>query len=109
MDMACCGLDCGKCEAFEAYHENDRVLAQKLAESWSKTYGQELSAEDVFCQGCHSQKRTGYCAECEVRSCCYNEGVDNCTECDDYPCDKIIKLQLLLPAAKEQLYCKKKK
>ena len=36
MFMACCGLDCEKCEARLATINNDDKLKKKVAEEWSK-------------------------------------------------------------------------
>ena len=65
-ELAPCGVFCGACPSF------------------NKT-----------CLGCASadrnQRRTSKFG-CTIRTCCYEEkGLDFCVECDEYPCQRIIK------------------
>lgn len=30
-----------------------------------------------------------FCSDCEIKSCILGKGIDNCTQCNEYPCDKI--------------------
>ena len=30
-----------------------------------------------------------FCDECAIKSCILEKGLENCTECSEYPCDKI--------------------
>ena len=47
MFIACCGLDCGKCEPRLATINNDDKLKKKVAEEWSKLNGIEITAEMI--------------------------------------------------------------
>ncbi len=40
---------------------------------------------------------------CEFRRCGSDKGVLNCGYCVEYPCDKLISFQTLVPAAKTRL------
>ena len=52
MFIACCGLDCEKCEARLATINNDNDLRKKVAEEWSKLNGIEITSEMINCEGC---------------------------------------------------------
>lgn len=43
--------------------------------------------EQIVCYGCVS---AGWCRY-GIQPCASGKGVDNCGQCDDYPCDKILK------------------
>lgn len=45
--IACCGLDCEKCDARLATINNDDKLKKKVAEEWSKLNGIEITAEMI--------------------------------------------------------------
>ncbi|MBN1501076.1 MAG: DUF3795 domain-containing protein [Spirochaetes bacterium] len=88
---AFCGLDCKSCGAYIAFHENDDKLRKETAEKWSVTFKTAISPDKINCEGCKSNSDTlfEHCRVCEVRLCASKKGVDNCTECSDYPCEQI--------------------
>lgn len=42
------------------------------------------SARENECQGCKPDKA----ANCDIKACCLERGLEGCYDCDDYPCDK---------------------
>jgi hypothetical protein len=61
MKLACCGLDCNKCD---------------------------LRPKD--CDGCHAESDHLWHADCKIRLCCKLERkLDNCSLCKDFPCPTI--------------------
>lgn len=98
--IAICGLECSSCPMYVATQKDDDGMRKRVAKEWSERYRvkgysrPELKPEDVNCDGCLS--RSGrlylYCRDCEVRKCALGKGVQNCGECKDYPCEKIVEL-----------------
>lgn len=85
MFIACCGLDCEKCEARLATINNDNDLRKKVAEEWSKLNGIEITAEMINCEGCRvNGVKTVYCeALCPIRKCAMEKHFVTCAECHE--------------------------
>jgi hypothetical protein len=103
--IACCGLDCTKCDAFIATANDDDALRAKLAEEWTKAYHTTISPEHINCTGCHS---TGvkllYCESmCEVRKCATGRRLGSCAECDDFSCSLLAEIFKMAPQAERIL------
>lgn len=99
-NIAMCGLDCSFCAAFIATQNNDNQLRGKTAQEWTKRYQKDgrnrppVKTENINCQGCLSAGSVYlYCRQCAVRKCGLEKGIKNCKECQDYRCEKLIKLQ----------------
>jgi hypothetical protein len=100
--IAYCGLICSRCPTFLATQADDDVARAKTAASISEKYGLNFKPEEINCDGCISEggKLIGYCQSCEVRKCCREKGLANCTVCDEQPCDKLTKFHEFSPDAK---------
>lgn len=72
---AYCGLYCGACPTF---------IQTTAAIAAGKT---DFSNPEGFCLGCKSAVVSGWCAECNLKSCAKEKGFDTCAECGDYPCE----------------------
>jgi hypothetical protein len=84
--VACCGLDCGSCRAYVATRSGDRALASEVAKAWSNPVEGNYTANDIWCDGCHSGRLHGFCLKCPVRLCAKGKRLANCGECRSYPC-----------------------
>jgi hypothetical protein len=83
-----CGYRCHMCAA----RSDDPEVRQSLVDGWRKYFGHEhYTVENVRCDGCRSDGRVAD-SECTVRPCARERGVDSCTACDDFPCDRIKRL-----------------
>ena len=100
--IACFGLVCSSCPTFLATQSDDDVLRANTAKFYSETYGFNLKAEEINCDGCLSDsgKLLGYCQSCEIRECCRAKGVENCAFCDKQPCEKLVKFHKFSTEAK---------
>ncbi|SHK96465.1 Protein of unknown function [Desulfatibacillum alkenivorans DSM 16219] len=89
--IAYCGLDCAQCPSYIATKKDDDVIRAKAAAFLNKTYGFDLTPEQVNCDGCLPKegRKLGYCATCEVRACGEEKGLENCAHCSDAPCGKL--------------------
>lgn len=99
--MAPCGLYCGVCAIMRANQNNDEKFKEILVGVYKgKLAGSEnLSAKDIYCEGCLSDKRFMYCEKCDIRDCAKEKGITGCHECGDFPC-KMIN-QFLMPVGKK--------
>ncbi len=87
---AVCGLFCPGCSIYIASHEDPERL-RKFAE-----YAQ-LSAEDIKCEGCRSDRRYPYCKTCKMSACAAEKGLDFCGACEDFPCEDLRTFQAEMP------------
>ncbi len=84
------GLDCTKCEAYKYTQQNDTDALAELARRWDEHHDDATYApDDLVCDGCHSDNLNVYCGRCGVRACGLSRRLENCAECQDYPCDKL--------------------
>lgn len=91
--IACCGLDCAKCDARIATINNDDILRQKTAKLWCEMNHTDLiTPESINCMGCRADGvKFAYCSHmCEIRKCAVTKGYETCAECNDKPsCSKL--------------------
>ena len=90
--IACCVLDCSKCDARTATMKNDDVLRDKVAKLWSELNGVEITMEMINCEGCNVEGlKTPFCESmCEIRKCALGKGFVTCGECDSFEtCEKL--------------------
>lgn len=69
--IACCGLDCEKCDARTATLTGDAVLREKTAALWTQLNGVTITPDMIFCTGCRAEGvKTPFCDSlCSIRSC----------------------------------------
>jgi GNAT superfamily N-acetyltransferase len=89
--IAYCGLVCTECPIYLAGHSGDEQDRERAAEKWNRENGWNLTAGDIFCDGCLATDGTmfKYCRECRVRACAKPKGVATCAHCVEYPCPKL--------------------
>jgi hypothetical protein len=103
--VAACGLDCGSCPAYIATQANDEAEIAEISALWSQEYGGDIKPENVWCDGCVTEgvRRCGHVAECKIRTCVVERGLENCAACADYACDVLAGLFDHAPGARETL------
>ena len=103
--IACCGLDCSKCEGFLATQADDDLKRAEVAEQWSARYNSDIRPEHINCDGCRSAgRKLFYCSDiCELRKCCIEKDLANCAACDLYVCDKLNSFFEVAPEARTAL------
>ena len=111
--IAYCGLVCSKCPTFIATQNDDDLAREKMAKYVAEKYGLHFKPEEINCDGCLSSggRLIGFCNTCDVRKCGIEKSVENCSVCEEQPCDKLNKFHEFSPAAKaafESLEGKKK-
>ncbi|MDD3079795.1 MAG: DUF3795 domain-containing protein [Paludibacter sp.] len=89
--IACCGLNCGQCEARIATLNNDDDLRKYAAEVWSKQFETTIPFETINCTGCREEGvKMGHCASCQVRNCVQTKGYNTCADCSELDTCKIV-------------------
>lgn len=84
--VAVCGLFCPACTYFIATNEDPERLKRLAAM-------RNLPVEDLRCEGCRAEIRTGYCKSCSFSACATKKGIEFCGECADYPCTELKEFQ----------------
>lgn len=95
IEMAVCGLKCNECDIYLVM-SNDNVA--KNVYSWFRDMDWLKEGETMddflskapYCTGCRGDREKHWSADCRILLCCVDEkGLDNCSECSDFPCDKL--------------------
>lgn len=87
-----CGIYCGSCPFYRAYHDNDIAFQKGLADLY------KCDVEDVRCNGCSSEegcqtKEIFYPGkDCPVKQCSQQRGLSFCYECNEFPCEELKKI-----------------
>lgn len=101
--IAYCGIMCSECPAYLATQRNDYEEIKKVAKEWSSELI-SFKPEEIYCDGCNRDGRIfSWCSECPIRSCCRENGFENCAYCNDYFCDNLKNTFDKTPSAKERL------
>lgn len=100
--IAYCGLVCTSCPQYIATKNNDDIAREEIAKEIAEKFGLHYKPEEIDCDGCLSSsgRLIGFCNTCEVRKCGINQSVENCTACNDRPCDKLDTFHEFSPGAK---------
>lgn len=88
---AICGAYCGACPVYRAWAEQDMPRLEALAHELNVT------ADRLMCTGCRTPAAFCLGGECEIKACARHRGVAFCTECADYPCNRIRRSRVAHP------------
>lgn len=84
-----CGYRCDLCLAYKPNVDSNPANRQKLSDGWYKYFGFLLPAEEIVCDGCMSTNPKLIDQSCQVRPCVIENGLENCSLCDQYVCEKL--------------------
>ncbi|HUU40581.1 MAG TPA: DUF3795 domain-containing protein [Desulfatiglandales bacterium] len=92
-----CGLYCGVCAVYIAHRDNNRKFKELLLDVYQgQVHGkgrlpnaENLSLEDIQCNGCLSEEPFIYCRQCDIKECTRQKGYTGCHQCDEFPCRHI--------------------
>ena len=84
-EIAFCGLNCKKCDAYIATKANDQALREKTAKLWSEMNNTNILPKQINCEGCRiNGKKFVYCESmCGIRKCAMSKGYETCGNCPD--------------------------
>lgn len=82
-----CGDDCLCCPRYLAKTQEE---LEKVAELWYRVGWRDriLPAQEMKCSGCSSHKQCSY----HLVECIQEHGVEKCSKCAQFPCEKIHNL-----------------
>ena len=100
--IAYCGLVCSSCPTFIATQNDDDLAREQTAKMIKEKFGLSFKPEEINCDGCLASggRLIGFCHTCEVRKCGMERSVENCSVCEDQPCDKLNQFHEFSPDAK---------
>ena len=84
-----CGYRCDLCLAYRPNVMATPSNRQKLSDGWFKYFGFRLSPEEICCDGCMADNPKLIDKSCPVRPCVIEHGLDNCSACAEYVCDRL--------------------
>jgi len=92
-----CGLYCGVCAIHIAYRDNNLKFKERLVGLYkggvpgkgTLPNSENLTTDDIHCNGCLSDNLFMHCQQCEIRDCVKGKGYTGCYECDEFPCQYI--------------------
>jgi hypothetical protein len=101
---AYCGMNCTKCECYQATKENDDNLRAKVAEKWSKNYNSDIKPIQINCTGCKAEGAKFYfTGVCPLRKCNMEKNTPNCAGCSQYRCETLNNFIAKAPAVGKAL------
>ncbi len=84
-----CGYRCDLCLAYKPNVEKNPANQQKLSDGWRKYFDLQFEPARICCDGCMSENPKLIDQNCPVRPCVIEKGLANCSQCDEYVCDKL--------------------
>ena len=95
--IAPCGLYCGVCAIHIAHRDNNIKFKQRLVNLYqggidgkgTLPNSENLTVDDIQCDGCLSDNRFMHCRQCKIRSCSQERGFTGCHACNEFPCEYI--------------------
>lgn len=104
-----CSLRLGlgsRCDAYRATQENSPEKLELVAADWRKRYHcDDIRAELIPCGGCMTDggRKCHHCEHsCEIRKCAGGKQVKVCSECAEYPCEKLSGFLEYVPEAQAE-------
>lgn len=85
-----CGVYCGACTTYRAYNDSDQALVE-----WEIKMG--MPKEEIVCKGCRSGIINKWCSECKFRKCIENKKIQNCYQCETFPCKMLVDFSKTRP------------
>lgn len=84
-----CGYRCDLCLAFRPNVADHPENRQVLSDGWHRYYGFRFPAAEICCDGCMAVDAELIDQTCRVRLCVIERGLDNCSQCERYVCEKL--------------------
>ncbi len=84
-----CGNRCDLCLFYAPNVAQNIPDFRKLSDGFFKYYGFRTPIEPVICDGCMADHPNLLDTECPVRPCILEKGHENCSQCEQYVCDRL--------------------
>jgi hypothetical protein len=100
-----CGYRCDLCLAFHENVKNNPDYPEIVSDGWHKYFDFRIDPKTICCDGCLSTKKEDLNLidkDCPVRPCVIEKGLENCSQCDDYICEKLKQRIVTLESKKKK-------
>ncbi len=95
--IAPCGLYCGVCAVYMAHRDSNLKFKERLLAVYKGQVpgkgtlpgSENMTIDDIRCEGCLSNDVFMFCRHCDVRDCTREKGYEGCHQCGDFPCTHI--------------------
>ena len=98
-----CGYRCDLCLAFERNVSEDPGNRETLSDGWSRCYGFRIPPPEICCDGCLTEDAVLIDDGCPVRPCVIERGLDNCSQCESYPCARLEERTVTVEEIRERV------
>jgi Protein of unknown function (DUF3795) len=98
-----CGFRCDLCLAYKPNVQNNPSNQQKLSDGWHRYFGFRLLPEKIICDGCMSDNPRLIDQACPVRACVIEKGLNNCSQCNEYVCEKLKERLVVLEEVRSRV------
>ena len=98
-----CGYRCDLCLAYKPNVQNNPSNQQKLSDGWHKYFGFRLHPTQICCDGCMAADPKLIDQSCPVRPCVIERGLDNCSQCELYVCEKLAQRLVVYAEVKKRI------
>jgi len=98
-----CGYRCDLCLAYKPNVEKNPENRQKLIDGFYKYYGFRLSESESCCDGCMADNPKLIDKNCSIRPCVIEKGLDNCSQCENYVCEKLKQRLVIYDEIKQRM------
>ena len=86
-----CGIYCEtECCIYKAYKKDNKSMRRQIA---AILFKDPERWPEVRCDGCKGEKAISWDQTCPVRKCAYQNNLEFCIECQQYPCMLLQKRQ----------------
>lgn len=86
-----CGYRCDLCLAYRPNVEACPDNRQTLSDGWHTYFGFRIPPEQIVCDGCMAEDPQLIDTACPVRPCVIERGYDNCAQCPEYGCPRLVE------------------
>jgi hypothetical protein len=98
-----CGYRCDLCLAYQPNITKNPANQQKLSDGWHRYFGFRIPPAEICCDGCMSDDPKLIDLSCPVRPCVIEKGLDNCSQCEHYICEKLTERLVEFEAVKNRV------
>ena len=98
-----CGYRCDLCLAYRPNVQKNPADQQKLSDGWHRYFGFRLPPEKICCDGCMAESPRLIDQSCPVRPCVVERGLENCSQCEHYICEKLTERLVVYEEVKNRI------
>lgn len=98
-----CGYRCDLCLAYQPNVVATPSNQQTLSDGWYQYFGFRIPPAEICCDGCLAENPKLIDQGCPVRPCVIEKGIKNCSQCEQYICEKLIERLVVCEEVKQRV------